>query len=116
MEDSIVELPLQAISWNKAYGINGSRMYKKPAAIEFQRDISMCYMGEHYDGDVELEIHIYRHREIDTDNSSKLIMDALQGKAYDNDSQVRREIIEKFKCEKGEDKIVIHIKEYKKSV
>lgn len=115
MIESIVELPLQAISWNRAYGIANNRIYKMKEAKEFQEDIALCYQGEFYEGDVEMEINVYRNPICDVDNNAKMILDSLEGKAYAKDSQVRRLIIEKFKCEKGQDKIVISIKEFKES-
>jgi len=112
MIKSIVEFPLQAISWNMAYRIANNRIYKTSEAKKFQEDIAMCYQGEYYEGEVIMEIHVYRNPIIDCDNASKLIMDSLEGQAYKRDSQVRREIIEKFKCEKGQDKIIITIEPY----
>ncbi len=88
-------------------------MYKTAEAKEFQRSIAMLYRGEYYKGDVEMEINIYRNPEIDCDNAVKMLQDSLEGKAYKRDSQVRRLLIEKFKCEKGEDAIVIAIKPFK---
>jgi len=112
MIKSIVEFPLQAISWNRAYRIANNRIYKTSEAKKFQEDIAMCYQGEYYEGEVVMQIDVYRNPRIDTDNSSKLIMDSLEGKAYKKDSQVVDERIRKFKCEKGEDKIIITIRPY----
>jgi len=112
MIESVVELPLKAISWNAAYRIANNRIFKTKEAKEFQEDIALCYLGEFYEEDVILKIDFYRNPIIDCDNAGKLIQDSLQGRAYHKDSVVKKLIIERFRCEKGQDKIVISIKPF----
>lgn len=77
--------------------------YTPTATLEEEAIVGACYRGEKYTGAVRLTLHIFkalpkrtpkniqRERNLstpDADNVLKAVMDALNGIAYDDDSQV----------------------------
>jgi len=96
-------LRAQIPSWNLAYRIHGKGMYKTATAKAFQEAVAWSYRGEYFDGPVSVEISFRRCPPIDVDNACKLVLDALQGKAYETDRQVSQVSIRREKCAKGED-------------
>lgn len=77
--------------------------YTPTATLEEEAIVGACYRGEKYTGAVRLTLHILkalpkrtpkniqRERNLstpDADNVLKAVMDALNGIAYDDDSQV----------------------------
>lgn len=77
--------------------------YTPTATLEEEAIVGSCYRGEKYTGAVRLTLHIFKalpkrtpksiQRERNTskpdiDNVLKAVMDALNGIAYDDDSQV----------------------------
>lgn len=77
--------------------------YTPTATLEEEAIVGACYRGEKYTGAVRLTLHIFKalpkrtpksiQRERNTskpdiDNVLKAVMDALNGIAYDDDSQV----------------------------
>jgi Holliday junction resolvase RusA-like endonuclease len=108
-----VDIPITVPSWNAAYRIRqGGGMYKTEDAKAFQEAVGYAYKGDLHEGDnLEVFIEFGRHRLIDCDNACKLVGDALEGIAYHNDKQVRRYVIERVKCVKGEDWLYVAVNE-----
>jgi len=106
-----MKIPLQVPSWNRMYRVHGSIVYKTAEAKQFQRDLSMLYVGKYHEGLVEMRIIIERNPIIDCDNAAKAICDSLQGRAYKTDRQIRKLSIEMLPCPKGKDTIDISVSE-----
>ena len=106
-----LELDIKAPSWNTCYRIANNRMYKTVEARAFQDIIAYAYKGELYEGDVEVFIEFHRSPLIDVDNVCKMILDALEGKAYNNDRQVVSLTVDRQKCKKGEDWLYVNVEE-----
>ena len=110
---TINQLPPSINATYKARCICGhGAIYKSNEAKDWQvlaqweaREI----MGNIYPlkGNLEMEIFMTYKRERDIDGSLKLLLDALQGICYDNDSQVKRLIIAKEKGKEENIKVVI---------
>jgi crossover junction endodeoxyribonuclease RusA len=74
-------------------------VYHREPAKQFLRDVAAIFegAGEPLSGLVSVFIHVYRPRRLgDIDNVLKVLLDALQGKAYVNDSQIVELSIRRF--------------------
>lgn len=70
-----------------------NKIVKSDEARNYQQEIgwlARCAGVECIEDDVAVSLHIYRPiRKGDLDNRIKVVLDALQGIAYENDNQVR---------------------------
>lgn len=107
-----MKINIKVLSWNAAYRIANNRIFKTQAAKDFQNIVGYSYNDRFFKGDVKVEIEFWRSPLLDIDNGgSKLILDALQGVAYENDRQIVELVVKRHKCGKGEDKLIVTISE-----
>lgn len=74
-----------------AYTTASARKYKNTAKLSAMAQLSAWHRGAHTPphGDVSVTVHVYRPRaQGDLDNTLKVLLDALNGIAYVDDSQV----------------------------
>lgn len=96
-----IELPGKPVSTNQIYrsGRGNYYMNKKGKAKkdEYVWKIRKQYKGEVIEDHVLVEIHLYftDKRRRDVDNYLKLILDAIEGEIYKDDSQIKRLTIRK---------------------
>lgn len=88
-----------------------AKAWKKQIALEAQNmTIERRWTDEQYTAPFLVELEIYRPANRgDVNNFDKLVLDALQGIAYDNDSQVQSLLLTKF-VDKANPRIVIYLK------
>lgn len=90
------------ISTQNAYGHTGRRRYMKTEAKnqkeQYQWEAKSQWKGKPLEGDLIAEIKLYfkDKRRRDWDNWHKISMDALEGIAYKDDSQIKKAVVEKF--------------------
>lgn len=86
---ALIQLPLPP-SANRYWRNFNGRMVKSAEAREYQREVGLTLAWmQPLAGNVALTIRLYRARKAgDLDNRIKCVLDALQGYAYANDSQV----------------------------
>lgn len=78
-------------SANRYWRVFGSRVVKSPEARRYIANVRASYAVVPMDGPVEVRLEVYRPaRRGDLDNRLKVLLDALSGVAYLDDSQVRR--------------------------
>lgn len=77
-------------SMNEAWRHHGNITYMTKVAKEYKEYVHYATLGiEKISGLVAIDLDIYRARAVgDADNRHKLLFDALQGNAYDNDKQI----------------------------
>lgn len=98
-------------SWNTCYRIANNRIYKTQAAKDFQNIVGYSYNDRFFKGDVKVEIEFWRSPLIDVDNACKLVLDSIQGVAYENDRQIVELVVKRHKCGKGEDRLIVSVTE-----
>lgn len=84
-------------------------MYKTAEAKVFQEEIAYSYNGPYFENDLQAEIEFARNPIIDTDNAVKLVLDALEGVAFKNDSKVASISVRRYKCKKGDDWLTVRL-------
>lgn len=79
-------------SSNRYWRMGKNRIYRSTEAVNYCNYVALLCNAEGIepvDGDVCVNLNIYRPaKRMDTDNFLKVILDALQGRAYHNDSQI----------------------------
>lgn len=85
--------------WQRAGG--RAHRYTPASTRKYQQDVALIARGSgvrEIDGPVALEVDLYwpDNRRRDLDNGAKTIADALNGIAYDDDSQIVRLVVRKF--------------------
>lgn len=93
-------------------------MFLTKEAKAYKKEVSDTYAGLLHPqaGELSVSIRWYRARKTgDIDNRTKCILDALQGLAFTNDSQIAHLEIERFDHEKHDPRIVVRIGPYPRS-
>lgn len=102
-------MSIKVPSWNQCYRMANNRIYKTSEAKAFQEDVALEYDGELYEGDVEVFIEFHRSPPIDVDNVCKMVLDALEGRAYKKDRQVQSLTVDRYKCSPGQDHLYVAV-------
>jgi len=104
-----VDIDVKIPSHNAAYRIGNNRMYKTAACKAFQELVGYSYKGDFHEGEVEVFVEFHRRPKIDCDNALKLVLDALEGVAYPNDSKIAKIAVDRHICEKGHDSLFVSV-------
>jgi len=88
MKHFVLPLPL---SVNLTYKIFRNSMYKSKEAKEYTREVQLLLCREKpLEGDIELTVrYFFPTMAGDVDNRTKLLLDSLQGRLFENDRQVK---------------------------
>jgi Holliday junction resolvase RusA-like endonuclease len=76
---------------------------------DYQKIVAYSYTGKLHTGDVEVFIEVHRFPLVDIDAPLKATLDALEGRAYHRDSQIRSLTIDIHKCERGKDRLFVSV-------
>jgi len=88
---------------------------------QFKKELNEAYLNSkclnYKDKELEIEMKLYfgDRRKHDGDNCCKAICDSLNGVAYNDDSQIRRYIVEKY-YDKENPRIELQIKQFEGEV
>ena len=85
-----IEFKFLPPSANNMYRVGRGRMYKSKKYVEFDKKMSDLLEGrEKINGHIGLEIDFYvRRKNRDVDNMLKALIDSLEHRVFDNDSNV----------------------------
>lgn len=82
---------------NRYWRVWRGRAVKSPAARDYQSSVRLANRRKPIEGPVSVSVSVYRPwRRGDLDGALKVLLDALQGVAYADDSQVVRLHAERF--------------------